>query len=52
MQEAVLVAPGILPPLLSLQDSSARLLQEDTTDLSSPQGVFTQKPQKHVASLR
>ena len=52
MQEAVLVALGILLPLLSLQDSSARLLQEDTTDLSYPQGIVTQRPQKHVTSLR
>lgn len=50
-QEAVLVAPGVLPPWLSLKDSSARLPQEDTTELPYPQGIFTQKQQKHVASL-
>lgn len=51
MQEAVLVAPGVLLPWLSLKDFSARLLQEDTTELSYAQGIFTQKQQKRVASL-
>lgn len=51
LQEAVLVAPGVLLPWLPLKDSSARLLQEDTTELSYPPGIFTQKQQKHVASL-
>lgn len=34
LQEAVLVAPGVLLPWLSLKDSSARLLQEDRAVLS------------------
>lgn len=51
LQEAVLVAPGVLMPWLPLKVSSARLLQEDTTELSYPPGIFTHKQQKHVASL-